>query len=119
VSNTIFNKIKRFANRHSGIIEGKITENSSLENDMGIYGDEAVEFIIAFGKEFNVDVSNFEAADYFNPEGDTILPAIIRFFTGKKKRKQKELRIKHLMKAIVEGKLDEEVIGSFVTYSRR
>jgi acyl carrier protein len=112
MNNTIFNKIKQFTSKQAGIMEEKITETSSLEKDLDIYGDDAVEFIIAFGNEFNVDVSTFMAAKYFSPEGDIILPGIIRLFTGKKKRKQKELMIKHLMKAIVAGKLDEEVINS-------
>lgn len=110
MNDTIFNRIKQFTNKQAGIIEEKITENSSLENDLGIYGDDAVEFIIAFGKEFNVDVSKFMAAEYFSAEGDTILPGIIRLFTGKKKPKQKDLTIKHLMKSITAGRLDEEVI---------
>jgi acyl carrier protein len=77
---------------------------------LGISGGDAVEFIIAFGKKFNVNVSKFMAAEYFNPEGDLILPAIIRFLTGKKKRKQKCLKIIHLEKAVIAGRLDEEVI---------
>ena len=52
------------------------------------------------------------AADYFSPEGDIILPAIIRMLRGKQKQKQKELTVKHLMKAVIVGRLDEEVINS-------
>jgi acyl carrier protein len=112
MNDTIFNRIKEFINKQSGTIEEKITECSSLENDLGIYGDDAVEFFISFGKEFNVDVSKFMAAEYFTPEGDVILPCIIRWFTGKKKSKRKDLTIKHLMKAITFGRLDEEVINN-------
>jgi acyl carrier protein len=112
MNDTIFNRIKQFTNKQAGIIEEKITENSSLENDLGIYGDDAVEFIIAFGKEFNVDVSKFMAAKYFSPEGDIILPGIIRLVTGKKKSKQKDLTVRHLMKAITSGRLDEDVINN-------
>ena len=63
--------------------------------------------ILAFGKEFNVDVSRFMAADYFSPEGGFKLPpAIMAFFGIKKKPKQKELTISHLMKAVEIGRLD-------------
>jgi hypothetical protein len=48
------------------------------------------------------------AAEYFSPEGDVIWPAIIRLFTGRKKAKQKDLTVKHLEKAIIAGRLDEE-----------
>lgn len=112
MSEEVLNKIKKFAVKQAAVEEEEITENASIEDDLGVYGDDAIEFIIAFGKEFNVDVSKFMAADYFSPEGDVILPAIIRFFTGKKKRKQKDLKIMHLEKAVIAGKLDEEVINS-------
>lgn len=108
----LFNKIKEFAVSQAAVEEDEVTESASIEDDLGVSGDDAVEFIVAFGKKFNVDVSNFMAAEYFSPEGDVILPAIIRFFTGKKKRKQKDLKIIHLEKAVIAGRLDEEVINS-------
>lgn len=107
----IFSAIKKFTEKHAGIKEDKIVEGSLLEKDLGIYGDDAIEYIVAFGKAFNVDVSRFMAADYFNSEGDFILPAIIGLITGRKKIK-KELAIKHLVKAVIAGKLNEEVINS-------
>jgi acyl carrier protein len=112
MTDIIFNKIKKFTTNQAGVIEDKITEYSSLEKDLGIYGDDAVEFIVAFGREFNVDVSKFMAVKYFSPEGDVILPSIIRLFSGKKKLKQSDLTITHLMKAIVAGELNEQVINS-------
>lgn len=107
----IFEKVKVFTIRQTAVSEKKVTEEAELENDLGISGDDAVDFIIAFGKGFNVDISNFMAADYFSPEGDSILPAIVRMFTRKKHPKQKGLRIKHLEKAILVGRLDEVVIS--------
>ncbi|WP_276504407.1 DUF1493 family protein [Terrimonas pollutisoli] len=112
MNNEIFDRLKRFTIKQAAVTEKEVTENAGLENDLGVSGDDAVEFIIAFGKEFNVDVSKFMAADYFSPEGDSILPAFIRMVTGKKHPKQKELTIKHLEKAIIAGRLDEEVINS-------
>ena len=112
MSMEIFNRLKYFTIKQAGVTEEEVTEDALLENDLGISGDDAVEFIVAFSKEFNVDVSKFMAAEYFSPEGDAILPAIIKLFTGKKKVKQKELTIKHLEKAVMAGKLDEEIINS-------
>jgi len=40
------------------------------------------------------------------------LPAIIRTFTGKKKKTNKVLTIAHLEKGIFAGRLDEEVVNS-------
>lgn len=102
-----FNKLKKFVVNQSAVNDQLITRSTQIEGDLGVYGDDAVEFIIAFGKEFNVDVSKFMADDYFSPEGDFILPVIIRFFTNKKKREKKSFSVGHLEKAIIAGKLDE------------
>ncbi len=112
MSSEIFEKVKMFTVQQTAVSAKKVTEDAGLENDLGISGDDAVDFIVAFGKEFNVDITKFMAADYFSPEGDPILPAIIRIVTGKKPPKQKELTIKHLEKAVIAGRLDEEVINS-------
>lgn len=111
MNNEILDAIKKFTEEQSGIIEDDIREDSILEKDLGIYGDDAVEYILAFGKKFNVDVSRFMAADYFSSEG-SFLPSITSIFTGKERQKPKELAILHLVKAIKAGRLDEEVINS-------
>lgn len=107
-----FRKVKKFTVKQAAVEEEEVTESASLEDDLGVSGDDAVEFLIAFGKEFNVDVSKFMAADYFSPEGDFILPAIIRFFTGKRKRERKKLTVLQLAKAVEAGRLDEDVINA-------
>jgi hypothetical protein len=69
-----------------------------------IRGDDALDLILRFGKKFKVDVSGFMAADYFEGEGMNWLMPDIQ--PGKK-----ILKIKHLEKAVVAGKLDESVIN--------
>jgi alcohol dehydrogenase YqhD (iron-dependent ADH family) len=103
MSEDLLNDIKLFTLEQAGIDPNDITESAYLEKDLGIYGDDAVEYIIAFGKAFNVDVSKFMAAYYFSGEG-------ISF--SKKRQEKKELSITHLIKAIKAGRLDEEVINS-------
>ena len=103
MSSELLHAIKAFTQEEAGSDPNDITESSLLEEDLGIYGDDAVEYIIAFGKEFNVDVSKFMAADYFSGEGITI---------SAKKLPKKELSVAHLIKAIIAGRLDEEVINS-------
>lgn len=107
----LLNALKAFIEKQAGRNTDKIKLDNTLD-DLKIYGDDAIEFIIAFGKEFNVDVSRFMAAKYFAPEGDPILPAIIRFFSSKEDVKSKRLTIAHLIKAINMRRLDEEVINS-------
>jgi acyl carrier protein len=108
----IFKRVKKFTSKNAAVTDNEITENTELENDLGVSGDDAYEFIVAFGKEFNVNISNFMAAEYFSPEGDPILPAFIRMLTGKKSPQRKILTIKHLAKAVEIGWLDEDVINN-------
>jgi acyl carrier protein len=108
----IFERLKKFVIKQRWEYDFPLTKDTTVEEELKITGDDAVDFLIAYGKNFNVDVSHFMAADYFDGEGDVILPAIIRIMTGKKKPFKKTLTLGHLEKGIMAGKLDEEVINS-------
>nr|WP_297169230.1 DUF1493 family protein [uncultured Dysgonomonas sp.] len=84
---------------------GTLDKNTQLEEDLKITGDEAVEFLIEYGAYFNVDVSNFRAADYFHDEGST-------FFSLFKRKDKKILIIGDLIAGIEAGRLDEEIIDA-------
>jgi hypothetical protein len=115
MNDKIFEKLKSFIIKERWEYDFPITRETSIEQDLNIYGDDSDEFLIAFGKEFNVNVSQFPIGDYFSGEGDKILPAIIRFFTNRKKRERKILTVGHLEKAVIEGRLDEEIINTTST----
>jgi acyl carrier protein len=89
-----------------------ITRETTIEEDLKITGDDSDEFLIAFGKEFKVNVSDFKIGDYFGSEGDPVLRTLNRILSRGKKRSKKTLTIGHLEKAVLAGKLDEEVINS-------
>lgn len=72
-----------------------VTENLLIEDDLGISGDDAYEFIMAFSKRFGVNIASFYYSDYFNSE-----PSLL----GKVSEK-KSLTIGMLNRAIKEGKL--------------
>jgi acyl carrier protein len=112
MTDTIFEKIKLLVEKHMGSYKKPLLPDTSLEKDLGMIGDDAVEFLNVFSKEFDVDLSKFKIEKYSYSEGDSILPAIIRFLTGKKNPKQRELTLGDLEKAVVAGRLDEEIIGS-------
>ena len=107
----IFNRLQTFVIKESFVDDEEITRETKLEDDLGIKGNDAVEFLLAYSKEFNVDLSRFMAKDYFSPEGDVILPALIRLFTGKPKLNRKQLTVGHLERGIMEGRLDENIIN--------
>lgn len=108
----VFKRIVLLIENKMGKYRKRMNEETCLEKDLGMIGDDAVEFLIDFGKEFNVDVSKFNFTEYFHPEGDSILPAIIRLFTNKKNPKKGELTIGHLVKAVKLGRLDNELINN-------
>ena len=88
-----------------------ITRATSLESDLGITGDDAVEFLISYSQKFCADVSGLDLKKYFSPEGDFILPLILRLLTGKKEAKDSELTVGDLEKGILAKILNEEIIN--------
>jgi acyl carrier protein len=110
MNNEIFDKLKEFVIIQSAVNDEEITRETEIENDLGVYGGDADEFLIAFGKKFNVDISQFPIGNYFSGEGDIILPAIIRFFTNTKRKEKKSFTVGHLEKAIISGKLDADTM---------
>jgi hypothetical protein len=111
MTDVLLNNIKEFTEDVTGRDCSKVTEDTALEEGLGIYGGDATDYIIAFGKHFKVDVSNFMAGDYFTGEGVPIA-SIIRAIAGKENKQKKKLLVSHLIKAIKTGRLDEEVINS-------
>ena len=73
-----------------------LDRDTSLEEDLGLSGIDADQFILKFSNEFNVDISGFNIDDYFEPEFSFWL-------FGKKKRRR--FTIKELENAILTGVL--------------
>ena len=111
MSEEIFDKIKKFVIKQTFDRNMTWTRDTVLQTEVGLRGDDAVEFIIAFGKLFSVDVSNFIAVNYFSPEGDTTIPDFIDWIRGKKKEPILPLTLGDLEKAVIAGKLDASVLG--------
>jgi hypothetical protein len=66
--------------------------------------------LMAYSKEFNVDVSKFKIDDYFGDEGDVVLSSIIKTLNGSERKHKKILTIGNLEDAVLAGRLDEEII---------
>jgi acyl carrier protein len=54
-----------------------VTPDTRLMHDLGLNGDDAIEFMMEYGKRFNVDLSRFFANEYFDGEGLQIIDAIL------------------------------------------
>lgn len=64
----IQSQIVRFLVEHQRVRESKIKKETRIENDLGITGDDAMEFMEAFFETFQVDFSAFRFDDHFSPE---------------------------------------------------
>lgn len=104
INDVVFNKIIYFVEEQRWKYDFTLERTTKIEYDLGITGDDAIEFMIAYGKEFNVDVSNFMAANYFEPEG-------MNWLLPKSAISKKELTLGDLEKGIIAGRLDEEIIS--------
>lgn len=106
-------KIKRFILKEAFLSDLEITDDTIIETEIGITGDDADTFIKAFSTEFNVDVSNFEIGKYFKGEGDTTFVNIFNLFRKKKQIENplKKLTVGDLKRAITVGKLDDTTMG--------
>lgn len=49
--------------------ESKIGVKTTLLGDLGIDGDDAIEFLLSYAKSFEVDLSEFRFLDHFVEEG--------------------------------------------------
>ena len=102
----LFEDVQAFVVEKIGVDEIEVTRETLLQSDLGIYGDDAVDFIVAFSKKFKVDISKFMAAEYFRPEGVDVLGLYL------KSSHKHCLTVGHLEKAATLGRLDEDVIAS-------
>lgn len=73
-----------------------VEDHTTLESDLGISGIDADKFILSFSKKFNIDLSDFNIDNYFEPE--------VNLFIFKKKNRT-ALTVSDLQNAIHEGKL--------------
>jgi acyl carrier protein len=110
--NKIFDKLRNFVIKESAVDDEEITLDTKIEDDLGVTGDDAVDFMIAYSETFNVDVTKFMAKDYFGSERNVLLSELGKCITGNRERTGKTLTVGHLEKGILAGRLDEEVINS-------
>ena len=111
MDNEIIDRLKQFLIKNKYIPESFwLSRNIEVGNDLGLFGENALKFIEVFGKEFNVDVSNFMAGEYVEHEGTHLFTGIFNRFFKVKLNSTKVLNIGDLEKAVIAGKLDESVL---------
>ncbi len=92
----------------SGTDDIEYNENTDIEKDVGITGDDAVDYLVEFGKRYNVDLSKFNFDDHFDPEGyaqpGSIMSTFL-LFECKNNNDKKPITTGDLLNAIACGKL--------------
>ncbi len=106
-------QVRRFISWFSGIAIENIQTTSRLEKDLKIYGDDAVDLIVAYSKQFNVDISEFKFEDFIAPEGDTLLPALATWLMPNQPKTRKEIAVNDLVKGIFSRKLTVTTASKF------
>lgn len=59
-----------------------LTRQTDLVEDLGLVGDDAVEFMDAYASEFNIEAGDYKFSSYFGPERLWLLPG---FSKGRRK----------------------------------
>lgn len=111
-NDNILDDLFLFVKQESFVDDEPLTLNTGLEEDLGLYGDDAIEFMLKYSDRYNVDIKRFMAADYFSSESRSTLSTILSSFFSKRSSSKKSLTIRHLYEGIKSGKLDEDVINS-------
>jgi hypothetical protein len=93
------NKVLSYVKKLNLIDCNKISTKTSIENDLGLTGDDAIEFIENFAEKFMIDIELFQYEKYFKPETGG-------FFHFSVKRAEKELKLEDLIYALKVGILE-------------
>lgn len=64
----IMSRLERLIRHETGSNKAPLRDDHELARDFGVDGQDGVDFMHAFGVEFGVDLSAFQASDYFGPE---------------------------------------------------
>lgn len=95
-------RVVRFVRRHLRNDLLSLDEDTELARDLGLDGEDAEEFLVAFQREFGVAIDDFPFDEYFGPEA-TFSWYDIQVLLGL--RKLKILRLRDLVDAIERGRL--------------
>jgi hypothetical protein len=101
-----FAELVAFIRNKVGEHEMPITRETLIEDDLGVTGDDAAELLMELSNKYNFNIANFKFRNYFYDE-----PGILDVI-GLNSQKVKPFTVGYLEKAIIAGRLDEEVINS-------
>lgn len=69
IPDELYHRVRRCVAKAADCRLEKVGPDSELTRDLGIDGDEAIDFLNAFSSDFGVDLSRMPHGEYFGPEG--------------------------------------------------
>lgn len=72
-------RVRQFIAQFCAVDCGRIHNSATLLGDLGIDGDDAVDFFQEFRDEFGVDLSSLELSRHFGPEGLPLWAPLLPF----------------------------------------
>ncbi len=116
--------LSKYKGEYNNWISGKLHQSTRIEDDLGITGDDADEFIYLVCKEFKISADNFTFGKYFGSENewtDFITP-LIRLFTKSKKiplekSQRHSLTLGDIEYCVLNGVLSDSVITDHILQS--
>jgi hypothetical protein len=97
-------QVRQFIHEHTKHRLETIREDTDLRHDIGIFGDDAVEFFDSFSVRFSVDLRDFDPGEYFEGEGYPDWNWVRRLFGRKAFTKLKQLRVRQLVLSAIAGR---------------
>lgn len=62
-------EIAEFIENLTGFNRNRVAVNTTLLSDIGLDGEDAIDFLLEFSTRFNVDMSSLRFSDHFGTEG--------------------------------------------------
>ena len=87
----------------------KLTRATTIENDLGITGDDATDFMVDFSKTFGIDLEKFDPCCYFELEGflyGLFMPFFSKATNDCIKKKKHQITLGMLAQSAVDGVWD-------------
>jgi acyl carrier protein len=107
---SLYDRVVAFVAKQRGVRADRLKPETTLFGDLGTDGDDGVELLEEFGREFSVDMSGCDARRYFGSEG---LPPWFLFYwiilafrrgTSEERARLKPIRIADLVRSAELGR---------------
>jgi acyl carrier protein len=94
-------RVRAFVAEQCGVPLNRIEPPTTLFGDLGVDGDDAVQFFQAFAREFEVDVSGLDLTRHFGPEGvwpwEVVYSIILALWKRRKGTPEQKARLDPIM----------------------